>query len=107
MAQALHLVRPRLASSYHATRTQNHWATIFGSAQLLTPCSVAGPLLIIFAANAWTLWNEHWEHEKHRPAPADRPQYDYLNIRNKAYPWGDGDKTLFWNDKVNYKKTGE
>ncbi|TID16818.1 cytochrome c oxidase subunit VIa [Venturia nashicola] len=34
----------------------------------------------------------------------ERPQYEYMNIRNKLYPWGDGNKTLFWNDKVNYRK---
>jgi cytochrome c oxidase subunit 6a len=85
------------------------------------------PAVIIFSANAWTLWNEHWEHEKHSPPASERPQYPYLNIRNKPYPWGDGNKvscmarrwasvpssprtwanlrqTLFWNDKVNYVK---
>lgn len=25
-----------------------------------------------------------------------------INIRVKNYPWGDGDKTLFWNNSVNY-----
>jgi len=25
----------------------------------------------------------------------------YLAIRNKPFPWGHGDKTLFWNDHVN------
>jgi cytochrome c oxidase subunit 6a len=54
--------------------------------------SVAIPALFIFSANAYTLWNEHWEHEAHRPPPSERPQYPYLNIRAKPYPWGDGDK---------------
>jgi len=68
---------------------------------------VALPALIIASANAYTLWNEHWEHESHLPPPSERPQYEYMNIRNKAFPWGDGDKTLFWNDKVNYHKKGD
>jgi len=68
---------------------------------------VAIPALLISGANAYVLWNEHWEHEKHRPPPQERPQYEYLNIRNKSFPWGDGDKTLFWNDQVNYHGKGE
>lgn len=68
---------------------------------------VALPALLIAGANAYTLWNEHWEHEAHRPPPSERPQYEYLNIRRKAFPWGDGDKTLFWNDKVNYHKKAD
>jgi hypothetical protein len=74
------------------------------SSILTTKNSVACPLLVIFTANAYTLWNEHWEHEAHAPPASERPQYDYLNIRNKAYPWGDGTKTIFWNEKVNYIK---
>ena len=66
--------------------------------------SVVIPCVLIASANAYRLWNEHWEHEAHSPPPSERPQYEYLNIRNKKYPWGNGDKTLFWNDKVNYHK---
>lgn len=47
---------------------------------------------MIASANAYTLYNEHWEHEAHRPPPEERPQYEYMNIRNKLYPWGDGNK---------------
>lgn len=54
--------------------------------------SVAVPAVIIASVNAYTLWNEHWEHVAHSTPMEDKPQYDYLNIRNKAYPWGDGDK---------------
>lgn len=49
---------------------------------------------MIASANAYTLYNEHWEHEAHRPPPEERPQYEYMNIRNKLYPWGDGNKVL-------------
>ncbi|KAK4693974.1 cytochrome c oxidase subunit 6a, partial [Lecanoromycetidae sp. Uapishka_2] len=52
--------------------------------------------------NAKNLWDEHWEHWEHMPPLEERVQYPYMNIRTKAYPWGDGDKTLFWNPKVNY-----
>ncbi|KAI9795487.1 MAG: Cytochrome c oxidase subunit 6A, mitochondrial [Piccolia ochrophora] len=70
---------------------------------ILSFCSVAIPCLIIASLNAYNLWNEHWEHWDHMPPLEERTQYPYQNIRNKAFPWGDGDKTLFWNPKVNYK----
>jgi hypothetical protein len=54
--------------------------------------SVAIPAVIVASANAYTLWNEHWEHVAHEPPAEERPQYEYMNIRSKAYPWGDGDK---------------
>jgi hypothetical protein len=54
--------------------------------------SVAVPAVIVASANAYTLWNEHWEHVAHSTPMEERPQYEYMNIRSKAYPWGDGDK---------------
>jgi cytochrome c oxidase subunit 6a len=65
---------------------------------------VAFPSIIIAGANAWVLWNEHWEHWSHLPPLEERPEYPYLNIRAKAFPWGDGDKTAFWNPEVNYHR---
>ncbi|KAK8234191.1 putative cytochrome c oxidase subunit VIa [Phyllosticta capitalensis] len=64
------------------------------------------------AAESSELWrklsylalNEHWEHAAHAPPMEERVEYDYQNIRTKNYFWGDGDKTIFWNDKVNYHK---
>jgi len=52
--------------------------------------SVVVPAILIFSANAWTLWSEHWEHEAHSPPRSERPQYPYMNIRTKSYPWGNG-----------------
>ncbi|KAI5464375.1 putative cytochrome c oxidase subunit VIa [Mariannaea sp. PMI_226] len=60
------------------------------------------PALAIAGANAYWLWNEHWDHWSHMPPLEERTEYPYQNIRTKNYQWGDGDKTLFWNDKVNY-----
>ncbi|KAI4591500.1 Cytochrome c oxidase subunit 6A, mitochondrial [Pestalotiopsis sp. 9143b] len=60
------------------------------------------PCLILAGANAYNLWSEHWEHWSHMPALEERVEYPYQNIRTKNYPWGNGDKTLFWNDSVNY-----
>jgi hypothetical protein len=53
---------------------------------------VAIPALIISGVNAWRLWNEHWEHQAHLPPVEERTEYPFMNIRNKAFPWGDGDK---------------
>ena len=53
------------------------------------------PALIIGALNAKNLWDEHWEHWEHMPPLEDRVEYPYMNIRSKAYPWGDGDKVRF------------
>ncbi|KAK1995332.1 mitochondrial cytochrome c oxidase subunit VIa [Colletotrichum falcatum] len=60
------------------------------------------PALGLAAANAWVLWNEHWEHWSHLPPLEERTEYSYQNIRTKNYQWGNGDKTIFWNDNVNY-----
>ncbi|EAQ89963.1 hypothetical protein CHGG_06582 [Chaetomium globosum CBS 148.51] len=66
------------------------------------PNSGIPPALILAGANAYMLWNEHWEHWSHMPPLEERVEYPYQNIRTKNYQWGDGDKTLFWNDSVNY-----
>ncbi|KAL9132295.1 MAG: hypothetical protein Q9175_006535 [Cornicularia normoerica] len=42
--------------------------------------------------NAKNLWDEHWEHWEHMPPLEERVEYPYMNIRTKAYPWGDGDQ---------------
>ncbi|KAK4952280.1 hypothetical protein LTR66_013763 [Elasticomyces elasticus] len=59
------------------------------------------------SANAYRLWNEHWEHKAHEPPLEEKVEYAYQNIRTKNYFWGDGDKTLFWNPNVNYHKKEE
>lgn len=64
--------------------------------------SVVIPCLILGSINAYNLWNEHWEHWEHMPPLEERIEYPYQNIRTKNFFWGDGDKTMFWNDKVNY-----
>ena len=47
---------------------------------------------MISGVNAWRLWSEHWEHVEHGAPIEERVEYPYMNIRNKAFPWGDGDK---------------
>ncbi|KAF2229840.1 mitochondrial cytochrome c oxidase subunit VIa, partial [Viridothelium virens] len=94
--------RERKAVKDHAAATSDLWRKL--------SIYVVVPSLILGGANAWRLWTEHWEHwehELHEHPMEERPQFQYQNIRTKNYPWGDGDKTAFWNDKVNYHKKDE
>ncbi|EQL04087.1 Cytochrome c oxidase, subunit VIa [Ophiocordyceps sinensis CO18] len=56
--------------------------------------SGVGPCLALAGANAYYLWNAHWEHWSHMPPLEERTEYPYQNIRTKNYQWGDGDKTI-------------
>ncbi|KAI2468148.1 mitochondrial cytochrome c oxidase subunit VIa [Annulohypoxylon bovei var. microspora] len=87
-------VKERQAVKEHASATTELWRKI----------SIYGvvPALILASVNAYTLWNEHWEHWSHMPPLEERVEYSYQNIRSKNFPWGDGDKTVFWNKSVNY-----
>ncbi|KAJ9155533.1 hypothetical protein NKR23_g1583 [Pleurostoma richardsiae] len=87
-------VRERKAVKEHAHATTELWRKI--SIYGVIPC------LIVAGVNAYKLWNDHWDHWSHLPPLEERVEYPYQNIRVKNFPWGDGDKTLFWNAKVNY-----
>ncbi|KAJ2903360.1 Cytochrome c oxidase subunit 6A mitochondrial [Zalerion maritima] len=89
-------IKERQHIKAHAVATTDLWKKI--------SVYLAIPLLILSGANAYRLWKEHWDHWDHMPPLEERVEYPYQNIRSKNYPWGDGDKTLFWNDKVNYHK---
>ncbi|KAL0261639.1 hypothetical protein SLS55_003069 [Diplodia seriata] len=91
--------RERAAVKQHAAESSDLWRKL--------SIYVVLPSLAISAANAYRLWSEHWEHESHMPPLEERPEYPYQNIRTKNFFWGDGDKTLFWNDKVNHHKKDE
>lgn len=41
----------------------------------------------------------HVEHEKH--PRAEFVAYEHLRLRSKAFPWGDGNRTLFHNPEKN------
>ncbi|KAI0521104.1 cytochrome c oxidase, subunit VIa [Xylaria bambusicola] len=87
-------VKEREGIKHHAASTTELWRKISIYAVI--------PVLILSGVNAYNLWNEHWEHWEHMPPLEERVEYPYQNIRTKNFPWGDGDKTLFWNSKVNY-----
>jgi len=80
----------------HAGATSDLWRKL--SIYMVTPA------LIIASVNAYVLWNQHWAHWAHMEPLEERPEYPYQNLRTKNYFWGDGDKTAFWNEKVNYHK---
>ncbi|KAI0476205.1 COX6A-domain-containing protein [Xylariaceae sp. FL0804] len=89
-------IRERRAVKEHAAKTADLWRRIC--------VYVIPPALILQSFNAYNLWVEHWQHWETLPPLEERIEYPYQNIRTKPFPWGDGDKTLFWNDKVNYHK---
>ncbi|KAF2488916.1 putative cytochrome c oxidase subunit VIa [Lophium mytilinum] len=88
--------RERLAVKHHAAATSGLWRKL--SIYMVIPA------LAIAGANAYKLWVEHWEHVAHAPPKSELPEYSYQNIRTKNFWYGTGDKTWFWNDKVNYHK---
>ncbi|PYH33082.1 cytochrome c oxidase subunit VIa [Aspergillus neoniger CBS 115656] len=86
--------REREAVKHHAAATSDLWRKLSIYAVI--------PILIAGGINSYNLWNEHWEHWAHMPPLEERTEYPYQNIRVKNFPWGDGDKTIFWNSDVNY-----
>ncbi|KAK3336968.1 cytochrome c oxidase, subunit VIa [Cercophora scortea] len=99
-------VQRRFASTETAfSRERRHVKEHAGeSTQLWRKISLYGvpPAILLASLNAYNLWNEHWEHWSHMPPLDERTEYAFQNIRVKSYTWGDGDKTIFWNSKVNY-----
>ncbi|KAI1814576.1 cytochrome c oxidase, subunit VIa [Poronia punctata] len=87
-------IKERQAVEEHAAATADLWRKI---SLYFVPAA-----LLAAGVNAYYLWNEHWEHWSHMPPLEERTEYPYQNIRTKNYPWGNGDKTIFWNDSVNY-----
>lgn len=65
---------------------------------------VAIPAILLTAIPVVRTELHHAEHRKHLRELSDEEwptQYDYQNLRQKKFFWGDGDKTLFWNSDVN------
>lgn len=65
---------------------------------------VAIPAILLTAIPVVKVELHHAEHRKHlRELPDEEwpTQYEYQNLRQKKFFWGDGSKTLFWNPDVN------
>uniref|UniRef100_A0AC35TZF3 Cytochrome c oxidase polypeptide VIa n=1 Tax=Rhabditophanes sp. KR3021 TaxID=114890 RepID=A0AC35TZF3_9BILA len=67
-----------------AFNVQATWKKMFLAAAV--PCMIL---------TAWVAWNDHAKH--HAKPRRDFVEYSYLNTRNKPFPWGDGNKSLFHN----------
>lgn len=62
------------------------------------------PAIIVTAIHTYFIEMEHAEHRKHMlETPDDQlpKEMEFQNIRSKDFFWGEGDKTLFWNEGIN------
>ncbi|KAE9549349.1 hypothetical protein FO519_007444 [Halicephalobus sp. NKZ332] len=69
-----------------AEGTKETWKKIFFIASI--PC---------LAMTIWAAFKDHEHHHAH-----DRPEYveyPYLTVRTKPFPWGDGNHSLFHNQR--------
>ena len=60
---------------------------------------------IVFGVYMYRVESAHHHHQEHIIEENDgqlpeRPDYDYLNMKRKNFPWGQ--QSLFFNPKVNY-----
>ncbi|CAH1169646.1 unnamed protein product [Phaedon cochleariae] len=58
---------------------------------------VAFPSIILCGVNCYL---SHQEHAAHHTQP-EFIKYDYLRVRTKRFPWGDGNHSLFHNPHTN------
>ncbi|KAL4402393.1 Cytochrome c oxidase subunit 6A [Malassezia pachydermatis] len=63
------------------------------------------PSAAVLAVYIYKIESEHAAHQAHVLEEnggelPERPDYEYLNIKNKKFPWGQ--QSLFYNPKVNY-----
>ncbi|KAJ7103630.1 X15341 cytochrome C oxidase subunit [Mycena belliarum] len=83
------------AIEHHALQTTDFWRKM--------SYYVCLPALAVFGTYVYNVEIEHAAHNEHLMAENDGklpqpPRYEYLNKRNKPYPWGPN--SLFFNPKT-------
>lgn len=93
---AKEFISKREHSFEHAGQSTNLWRkiTLFGCI----------PSSIVLGIYMYQIESEHAHHHQHvleeNDGLPERPDYEYVNIKRRAFPWGQ--QTLFFNPKVNY-----
>ncbi|WFD35961.1 Cytochrome c oxidase subunit 6A [Malassezia cuniculi] len=98
-------VDPELAQKFVSER-QHAFEHAGKSAELWRKISIYGllPGSVVLGVYMYKIESEHAKHhehvlEEHGGLP-ERPDYEYVNIKTKKFPWGQ--QSLFYNPKVNY-----
>ncbi|KAJ1032649.1 hypothetical protein NDA16_000672 [Ustilago loliicola] len=94
-------VAERLHHKEHAGKSADLWRKV--SMYVCIPGSI---VLGVYIYGIEKHHYDHMVHEYHENdnQPPERTFYEYNNIRKKAFPWGDGSKSFFHNEKINYPK---
>ena len=61
---------------------------------------IAFPVMLLIGINCYVMEKEHMDH--HDETLADYVPYPYLRVKRNNFPFGDGEHTLFHNDRFNY-----
>ena len=81
-----------LEEEEHAVKTMGTWR--------LVSLFVAIPGCLVCAYSAWQKEQAHIQHISEHGRDPFIP-YTYMRLRNKPYPWGDGNHSLFHNPHTN------
>ncbi|XP_049873193.1 cytochrome c oxidase subunit 6A, mitochondrial [Pectinophora gossypiella] len=61
---------------------------------------------VAFPAVGLGMLNAYLAHQEEHHEPPPFVPYEYMRVRTKRFPWGDGQKSLFHNPHVNALPTG-
>lgn len=93
--------RAESRSTHHRNQSQRRRAD-----HVHSTCSVCIPALVGAGANAYYLWNEHWEHWSHMPPLEERVEYPYQNIR-WVPPWSRNHVPLSYLERLTIMTWGQ
>ncbi|PWN50312.1 mitochondrial cytochrome c oxidase subunit VIa [Violaceomyces palustris] len=82
----------------HAAKSADLWRKL--SLYLCIPGSIVLGVYIYGIEAEHLKHVEHAYHENDNQVP-ERTVYEYNTIRKKGFPWGDGSKSFFHNEKIN------